>query len=417
MSEVILSDYFYGDESEQFIYFRIPRLLITSPRFKHLSTDAKLLYGMLLDRMSLSAKNNWYDEDGRVYIYYTVEEICGDMNCGRDKAMKLLAELDTGKGVGLIERIKQGQGKPTKIYVKRFTTRAVPPPASPEPDSFMPIPEVDFSDVQKSEKPTSRGRQSRLAEVEKSDPNHTNRSHPDFSHPDPSISPRYPPYGEMDGIDRNQIREELKENIDYEHLCSQCPYDDVESLLELMVDVVSSTASTIRIGGEVLPLGPVKERFRQLDSSHIEYVIDSLKQTTTKINNIRAYLLTVLYNAPVTIFHQIWPQCQAYCHLSTRRPEIFPAVRHGRTISRGSYPGTTGSHSPRRPRESSCANHRATETLYHPPGLPYSNAPKKSAGVPGLVCFLSLSFEHTTTQEETNPLFHTGGGFQTTALS
>lgn len=170
MSEVILSDYFYGDESEQFIYFRIPRLLITSPRFKHLSTDAKLLYGMLLDRMSLSAKNNWYDEDGRVYIYYTVEEICGDMNCGRDKAMKLLAELDTGKGVGLIERIKQGQGKPTKIYVKRFTTRAVPPPAPPESDPFMPIPEVDFSDVQKSEKPTSRGRKSRLAEVEKSDP-------------------------------------------------------------------------------------------------------------------------------------------------------------------------------------------------------------------------------------------------------
>lgn len=151
MSEIILSDYFYGDESEQFIYFCIPRLLITSPRLKHLSTDAKLLYGMLLGLMSLSAKNNWYDEDGRVYIYYTVEEICVDMNCGRNKAMKLLAELDTGKGVGLIERIKQGQGKPTKIYVKRFTTRAVPPPAPPEPDSFMPIPEVDFSNIQKSE--------------------------------------------------------------------------------------------------------------------------------------------------------------------------------------------------------------------------------------------------------------------------
>lgn len=151
MSEIILSDYFYGDESEQFIYFCIPRLLITSPRLKHLSTDAKLLYGMLLGLMSLSAKNNWYDEDGRVYIYYTVEEICVDMNCGRNKAMKLLAELDTGKGVGLIERIKQGQGKPTKIYVKRFTTRVVPPPAPPEPDSFMPIPEVDFSNIQKLE--------------------------------------------------------------------------------------------------------------------------------------------------------------------------------------------------------------------------------------------------------------------------
>lgn len=67
MPDVVLSDYFYGDESEQFIYFRIPRKLITSPRFKHLSTDAKVLYGMLLDRMGLSVKNNWYDEDGRVY--------------------------------------------------------------------------------------------------------------------------------------------------------------------------------------------------------------------------------------------------------------------------------------------------------------------------------------------------------------
>ena len=80
MPEAAISEYFYGDEAEQFIYFLIPRQLITDPRFKHLSTDAKLLYGMLLDRMSLSVKNGWYDEDGRVYIYYTVEEICGDMS-------------------------------------------------------------------------------------------------------------------------------------------------------------------------------------------------------------------------------------------------------------------------------------------------------------------------------------------------
>lgn len=90
MPEVILSDYFYGVESEEFIYFKIPRLLITDQKFKHVSTDAKLLYGMLLDRMGLSAKNNWYDDYGRVYIYYTVDEICEDMCCGRDKAMKLL---------------------------------------------------------------------------------------------------------------------------------------------------------------------------------------------------------------------------------------------------------------------------------------------------------------------------------------
>ena len=76
MPEVMLSDYFYSDESEEFIYFKIHRLLITDQKFKHVSTDAKLLYGMLLDRMGLSAKNSWYDNYGRVYIYYTVDEIC-----------------------------------------------------------------------------------------------------------------------------------------------------------------------------------------------------------------------------------------------------------------------------------------------------------------------------------------------------
>ena len=163
MPEIILSDYFYGDESEEFVFFKIPRQLITNPKFKHVSTDAKLLYGMLLDRMSLSARNNWYDSDTwRVYIYYTVEEICEDMTCGRDKAMKLLAELDTKKGVGLIERIKQGQGKPTKIYVKRFTTRTIPAhPVPPPPEPFAPISEVDFSNVQKSEIPTPRGGKNR----------------------------------------------------------------------------------------------------------------------------------------------------------------------------------------------------------------------------------------------------------------
>lgn len=96
------------------------------------------------------------------------------------------------------------------------------------------------------------------------------------------------------GIDRCEVREGVKESIEYEHLWQELPYDDVESLLELIVDVMSSTASTMRIGGEVLPVDTVRQRFRQLDSEHIKYVIDSLRQTTTKINNIRAYLLTAL---------------------------------------------------------------------------------------------------------------------------
>ena len=293
MPDPIISDYFYGDESEQFVFFKIPRQIITSPQFKHVSTDAKLLYGMLLDRMGLSAKNNWYDDTGRVYIYYTLEEICADMTCGRDKAMKLLAELDTGKGVGLIKRVRQGQGKPAKIYVKRFATRTAPP------ESLAPGSEVDLLDPQKSEKSTARGRENRRAEVEKSHPNHTEKNQTEWIQPDLSIPPHRSPA--PPGIDRYEVREEIMEQIDYRRLREELPYDDVESLLELMTDVVCSTAATVRIGSEVLPAEVVKRRFRQLGSEHIRYVAEALRQTTTKIHNIRAYLLTALYNAPVTM--------------------------------------------------------------------------------------------------------------------
>ena len=245
MTEMLLADYFYGDESEQFSYFRIPRLLITSPRFKGLSTDAKLLYGMLLDRMSLSAKNGWYDEQSRVYIYYTADEIRSDMGCGNDKALKLLAELDTKKGVGLIERIKQGQGKPTKIYVKRFTTRELPTdttePSPQYPDTDRGA-DLDFSDFQASEKSMSRPRQTRCADLGKADANYPNRNKPEFSYPDPSIASRE---AEME---RYECRKEVMEQIDYLSLQKRYPYDDVDCLLELIVDILCSTAATIRVG-------------------------------------------------------------------------------------------------------------------------------------------------------------------------
>ena len=109
-------DYYYGGQSESFAFYRIPRILVTGQEFRCLSTDAKLLYGLMLDRMGLSMRNGWYDAQGRVFIYYTMEQIQEDMNCGHDKALKLLAELDAAKGVGLIERVKQGQGKPTSRH-------------------------------------------------------------------------------------------------------------------------------------------------------------------------------------------------------------------------------------------------------------------------------------------------------------
>lgn len=130
-------DYYYGDESNQFSFYRIPRQLITGEQFKKLSTDAKLLYGLLLDRMGLSAKNGWYDDQGRVYIYYTLDEIQADLGCGHEKAVKLLAELDTGKGFGLIERVKRGQGRPAKIDASRYRKEHRKNPDLPIPGKLV----------------------------------------------------------------------------------------------------------------------------------------------------------------------------------------------------------------------------------------------------------------------------------------
>ena len=177
--------YFYGEESEQFSYFRIPRLLVRSKKFKTLSTEAKLLYGLMLDRMGLSAKHGWYDELGRVYIYYTLDEIQTDLMCGHNKAVRLLAELDTGKdGFGLIERVKQGQGRPAKIYVKKFTTADVP-----ETPLSAPISDFPDSEIQTSQKQTSRLPLLGSQDFPKREASYLDNIYPEFSYPDPSIYP------------------------------------------------------------------------------------------------------------------------------------------------------------------------------------------------------------------------------------
>ena len=151
-------EYFYGGESEQFSFYRIPRQLIVGPEFKHVSTDAKLLYGLMLDRMGLSARNGWYDEENRVFIYYPLDEIKEALNCGNDKAVKLLAELGSGKGIGLIQRVKQGQGKPAMIYVKRFTCKDIPPQVENPPAPPARNPDFGKTEVKSSGKPKCRVR-------------------------------------------------------------------------------------------------------------------------------------------------------------------------------------------------------------------------------------------------------------------
>ena len=111
-------EYFYGAQAEQFSFYRIPKALFTEPNFRELSTDAKVLYGILRDRMSLSLKNQWLDAQNKVYIIFTVEEIMDALNCANQKATRLMVELE--KQAGLIERKRQGLGRPNLIYVKNF---------------------------------------------------------------------------------------------------------------------------------------------------------------------------------------------------------------------------------------------------------------------------------------------------------
>ena len=295
MEAVIVSDYFYGEESEQFSYFRIPRLLVRSKKFKTLSTDAKLLYGLMLDRMGLSAKHGWYDELGRVYIYYTLDEIQTDLMCGHNKAVRLLAELDTGKdGFGLIERVKQGQGRPAKIYVKKFATTDVP-----EAPISAPISDFPDSEMQTSQKQTSRLPLLGSQDFPKREASYLDNNYPEFSYPDPSISPAKPPGNGW--IERWSLKESVKNQIEYDALCTQYASEDVDALVELIAEMQSSTAAAIRLGKDQIPIEIIKERFRQLNQMHVAYVLDSLRTTTTQINNIKAYLLTALYNAPMTM--------------------------------------------------------------------------------------------------------------------
>ena len=126
-------DYFYGNEAEQYSFYRIPKTLFTDRRFKSVSMEAKVLYGLMLDRMGLSVRNGWLDKDGKVYIYFTLEDAVEMLGNGKDKVIRLFKELDKPNGIGLIERRKQGQGKPTRIYVMNFTL-------PPEPEQQLPIP-------------------------------------------------------------------------------------------------------------------------------------------------------------------------------------------------------------------------------------------------------------------------------------
>lgn len=268
--------YFYRGQSEQFVFYRTPKVLYTEPEYEQLSIPAKALYGILLDRESLSDKSGWVDDLGRIYVYMTNKSICKALHISDKTATKLLKELEE---IDLIQRIRQGQGKPTRIYVKNFMDM--------ESIRFLSRKSSDSDVVEASVQGSEELR-----------PNNTEYNNTDFNNNNLILSGMG-----CDHDTRADYREYFKDRLAIDILKERYPHQDdiLEGIEDLILDVVCSNKQKIRVNGEDMPINVVKSRFMKLDSSHVEYVMDSLSETTSQIRNIKQYLIAALYNAPATI--------------------------------------------------------------------------------------------------------------------
>lgn len=315
MEKKMTFNYFYGTEADQFSFYRIPKALFTDSYFKDLSSDAKILYGLMLDRMSLSIKNQWFDDKNRAYIYFSIEDIMELLNCGRNKAIKSMRELDDETGIGLIEKRRQGFGKVNVIYVKTFMPEKTDEKKfGEELEKFKKQTSVKNEEpaevynlnFMKSQNQTSRSPENKLQEVYISNPNNTNLSDTEMNDnkSNPIISVDEKRFDSDNRSEDYQAYENLvKETIDYESL-EVTHHDDmrqVDEIVNLIVETVMCKNDKILIASNWNPASLVKKKFLMLTYSHIEYVLHCMRGNTTKVKNIKKYLLASLFNAPSTM--------------------------------------------------------------------------------------------------------------------
>ena len=300
MEERIKMTYFYGKEADQYSFYRIPKLLFTDEYFKTLSTESKVLYGLMLDRMSLSVKNQWLDEEGRAYIYFSVEEIMDFLGCSNKKAITLMKELDAETGIGLIERRRQGQGKPTLIYLKQFMIQDAQKCKNDTSEAKPAIPEVKKLHVLKCKNDMSRSEEITLLEVKKVHTNNTNINNTELSNTESNLI-----QSGNDEMGREILAyaEYIRENIELDLLKERYPYEHelLDGILELILETVLCKNQSIVIASSEYPMELVRSKFMKLDCSHIEYALECMKKNTTKVRNIKKYMLATLFNASSTI--------------------------------------------------------------------------------------------------------------------
>ena len=320
-------DYFYGNEAEQFTFYRIPKILITSPHFKKISDSAKLLYGLMLDRMSLSIRNGWLDDDNRAYIFFTTNDVMEQMCCGTEKATKMLAELDSEKGIGLIERVKQGQGKPAIIYLKKFyeledTARSTKLSEIESQDvqesknkTFenrkTRLLKIESQDFRKSKNKTFENRKSRVSETEsqdfrKSKCNYNNINNTDINYIYPINQDNYniqnsDTQTEEEWIDRyTKTVDEIKKQIDYDYLINHAERDIVDEVVNIMAEVMTVYRPKYKIEGDFIEYNAVVNKFRQITAQKLEICLLAYSRKIQRIKNPKAYWISTLYNIPLT---------------------------------------------------------------------------------------------------------------------
>ena len=284
----------------QYRYLVIPQLLITDPAFADIDCAAKLTYAILLNRLTLSAENPAeYTEEGQLFVIFTVEELQSTLHLSKPTAVKVLNQLEKA---GLIEKKRQGQGKPTLLYVNDFTAAVELP--SPGGDSNGP--ESDQSTVEDSSEKlndlTSRSEEFEPQEVKKLDCSKNDlrkndlrisSSYQDEERKDREARALGPPH--VRKIDIDDLTEDVKNQIEYDVLKEVHGECVAKSVLFLIVGVLARDGPFYFEKGQY-PEEAVKQRFRSLEYMDIDRALNILYQTPG-VRNQTAYLQTLLFNA------------------------------------------------------------------------------------------------------------------------
>jgi hypothetical protein len=322
-------NYFYGQENENFLFLQVPKVLYKDPYFKDLSHSAIILYSLLLERTGLSMKNNWRDEEGRVYIIYTIDEIMEDLKCWEKKAIKIMKDLQQ---FGLIKVIRRGLGKPNLIYVMNFSTdlkyqtkntekeqEISGKSLNCEKDNSMIVKNANqeivqsaIKQVRKAQRIYTYNNKKNFKKIDSNEIKSTSDENFKKTKPKPADNLTndddydFVPHKEsknnsadnIPAYDYNIYKAIIYKNISYDHFKKHTDIMDmklIDELVECMLDVITTKGKNVKINSEMKDRQIVINRYLSLNASDIEHIVMKYQQQEQKITHIQSYLKTLLY--------------------------------------------------------------------------------------------------------------------------